>query len=251
MDTLFQTLGKIAGIAGLCIGLLLLIFRDVIRKDIFPKLSKIQAYKIIKLIIYFTFLIALIGLIFWFLPTIVHPIKKINVVNNLDTIKINANTDLDELTFTYRKNNDTLKIIDAYFDDKKEAFDIKVQNNSGNTIFINMLSLSVFFEEYLLSLKLPSGTERFDVDTTLVNLAYQNQEPFKYDKLLRVSYQIPPHDVDRYLIEFKLDKSKLFINSPGGYRIFFTFFYNGNQKSSVSGTIRDGNYYFPEFFNLN
>ena len=36
---LLQTLGQIAGIGGLSVGVALLVFRDVIRKNIFPKLT--------------------------------------------------------------------------------------------------------------------------------------------------------------------------------------------------------------------
>jgi hypothetical protein len=57
--------GQIAGIGGLAIGALLLVFRDVIRKEIFPNLTREHGYKIIRLIIVLTFFIALAGIAAW------------------------------------------------------------------------------------------------------------------------------------------------------------------------------------------
>lgn len=66
MDTaLFETLGQIAGIGGIALGVLLLLFRDVIRRNIFPNLTRDQAYKIIRLVLVLTFLIALAGIGAW------------------------------------------------------------------------------------------------------------------------------------------------------------------------------------------
>ena len=62
---LIRVMGQIAGIGGLAIGVLLLVFRDVIRKEIFPSLTREHAYRIIRLIIILTFLMALAGIAAW------------------------------------------------------------------------------------------------------------------------------------------------------------------------------------------
>lgn len=62
---LLQTLGGIAGIAGLGFGIFLLIFRDVIARNIFGKLTREHTYRTIKLILIFSFLIAALGLGSW------------------------------------------------------------------------------------------------------------------------------------------------------------------------------------------
>ena len=41
-----ETVGKIAGIGGLALGVMLLLFRDLIRKSIFPTLKKDDAYRV-------------------------------------------------------------------------------------------------------------------------------------------------------------------------------------------------------------
>lgn len=58
-------LGKIAGIAGIAIGALVLIFSSVIRKNIFPGLTKDQGYKVIRLILFFAGTLALVGVGAW------------------------------------------------------------------------------------------------------------------------------------------------------------------------------------------
>jgi len=59
-----KTLGQIAGIAGISVGVLLLVFRDIIRKKIFPKLTKTQAFRVLTLIIVSVWTVALAGIIF-------------------------------------------------------------------------------------------------------------------------------------------------------------------------------------------
>lgn len=60
-----ETFGQIAGIGGLALGVLLLVFREVIRKNVFPSLTREQAYNILKLIIVLTFIVALVGIAAW------------------------------------------------------------------------------------------------------------------------------------------------------------------------------------------
>lgn len=62
---LIRVVGQIAGIGGLAIGTLLLVFRDVIGKEIFPRLTHTHAFQIVRLIITLTFLTALAGIGAW------------------------------------------------------------------------------------------------------------------------------------------------------------------------------------------
>lgn len=60
-----ENLGKIAGIAGISIGALVLIFNGVIRKNIFPGLTKEQGYTVIRMMIIAASLMAVLGLVAW------------------------------------------------------------------------------------------------------------------------------------------------------------------------------------------
>jgi hypothetical protein len=62
---LLEIVGQIAGIGGLALGVLLLVFRDIIRKNIFPKLPPAQAYRLLRLITGAVWSVAVIGIIAW------------------------------------------------------------------------------------------------------------------------------------------------------------------------------------------
>lgn len=62
---ILQQLGKIAGIAGIALGGFVIIFREIIRKSIFPNLSKNHGYRLLRLVIILTFSIAIIGIGAW------------------------------------------------------------------------------------------------------------------------------------------------------------------------------------------
>jgi len=66
---LFKTLAKAGGVGGIALGVFLVVYRELIHKLVFPQLSVSQAYKIILVILFFTFGIALVGLTVWALKT--------------------------------------------------------------------------------------------------------------------------------------------------------------------------------------
>ncbi len=55
--------GKVAGIGGLAIGTLLVLYREVIRKNIFPALSEDKGYKLMRLIILLVWTITIMGIL--------------------------------------------------------------------------------------------------------------------------------------------------------------------------------------------
>ena len=59
------TFGKIAGIGGLSLFVFVYLFREVIRKKIFPQLDSSQAYKLIRLFLFLVFLFSSSGLAAW------------------------------------------------------------------------------------------------------------------------------------------------------------------------------------------
>src|SRR5260370_15824170 len=63
--SLFKTLGQIAGIGGIAFGVVLLVFRDVIRKNIFPTLDAKDAYKLIRLVVVLVFVLGFVGIGVW------------------------------------------------------------------------------------------------------------------------------------------------------------------------------------------
>jgi hypothetical protein len=62
---ILRTISQIAGIGGFAIGVFLLLFRDVIRKNIFPNLSRNEAFRLLRLMVILTWSIALAGILAW------------------------------------------------------------------------------------------------------------------------------------------------------------------------------------------
>ena len=66
METeLLKAVGQVAGIGGLALGVFLLLFREVIRKKIFPMLPSAQAYRLLRLIIVAVWSVAVLGIAAW------------------------------------------------------------------------------------------------------------------------------------------------------------------------------------------
>jgi hypothetical protein len=66
METeLLKTVGQIAGIGGLSLGAFLILFREIIRKSIFPMLTKERAYRLLRLTAFFVWTVALVGIGAW------------------------------------------------------------------------------------------------------------------------------------------------------------------------------------------
>jgi hypothetical protein len=66
MDSdLLKTLGQLLGIGGLALGVFLLLFREVIRKSIFPTLKKDDAFRLVRLMVVLIWSVAVIGIGAW------------------------------------------------------------------------------------------------------------------------------------------------------------------------------------------
>ena len=62
---ILKTVGQVAGIGGLALGVFLLLFRDIIRKNIFPKLPAAEAYRLLRLITGAVWSVAIVGIVAW------------------------------------------------------------------------------------------------------------------------------------------------------------------------------------------
>lgn len=62
---LFKTLGQIAGIGGVALGVFLILFRELIRKSIFSTLKKDDAFRLLRLIALLIWIVAIAGIAAW------------------------------------------------------------------------------------------------------------------------------------------------------------------------------------------
>src|ERR1700687_3616339 len=60
-----EVAGKLAGLAGLSVAAILLLFRDIVRRNIFPRLSAQDAYRLIRLLAILAFIVAMSGITTW------------------------------------------------------------------------------------------------------------------------------------------------------------------------------------------
>jgi len=60
-----KIVGAVAGIGGIALALFFWLFRDIVRKNIFPRLTKEQAYKTIQLLMVLATVVALAGIASW------------------------------------------------------------------------------------------------------------------------------------------------------------------------------------------
>ena len=66
MDSdVFRSIGSSAGLAGLAIGMIVILFKEVIRKRIFPQLPKREAYQLLRTILLLAWSIAIVGIGSW------------------------------------------------------------------------------------------------------------------------------------------------------------------------------------------
>ena len=66
MDSeIIKIVGQVAGLGGIAIGTFLILFREVIRKNIFPNLTKTQGYRLLILIVILIWTIAIAGIFVW------------------------------------------------------------------------------------------------------------------------------------------------------------------------------------------
>lgn len=115
---IMKIFGQVAGIGGLSLGVFLILYRDIIRKNIFPRLPAQEAYKLLRLITGAVWSLAIIGIAAWVYtstPARSMPDKQTqsgivngngNVLNQtMATTPANAGSDVKATRSTDGKNN--------------------------------------------------------------------------------------------------------------------------------------------------
>lgn len=92
LEKIFEAIGSTAGIGGISLGVLLFVFKDFIRKNIFPTLSKDQSFRLFQRIIMYTFIIAIIAILAFTLLESNESKIKHSIKNGKDSIKIETNS---------------------------------------------------------------------------------------------------------------------------------------------------------------
>lgn len=80
---ILKVAAKVAGIGGFAIGSVMIVFRDIIRKNIFPNLLREQAYRLLLVITVLMWTIALAGIGAWVYVRVVEAKQPNNVSSSL------------------------------------------------------------------------------------------------------------------------------------------------------------------------
>ena len=62
---IFRILGGIAGLAGLAVGMILLLYREIVRKNIFPTLTRTDSYRLLRMVAILSWSVAIFGILGW------------------------------------------------------------------------------------------------------------------------------------------------------------------------------------------
>ncbi|MBS1666693.1 MAG: hypothetical protein JST58_04880 [Bacteroidetes bacterium] len=113
MDNIIEILGKIGGIGGALVGVFAIVVLEILKKPSTP-LAPEKTYKLLRLIIYLSFTIAIVGV----LCLIINPIK------NTQQQLLHANGHIDD-------KNGPLENVNIYFENEQ----FKYSNNTGDFDF--------------------------------------------------------------------------------------------------------------------
>jgi|SRR5580692_7546197 hypothetical protein len=100
---IFKTLGEAAGLAGLAIGLILLLYREIVRKNVFPALNKRDAYRLLRAIAVLSWSVAIVGIVSWVWSTSIERRRQdapqvANSANQPEGELVVAGTVVDQVT---------------------------------------------------------------------------------------------------------------------------------------------------------
>lgn len=152
---ILEVVGRIAGIGGLSLAVVLLIFKDVIRKNVFPMLTQEQAYQILNRIVVLVTVVAIIGILSWLVSEIIpdvfpppnpRPLTKLEYLKAYE-MGINIGTMQDTLEYhrDYIEGKDLDEFGDMVFQNSKweiqknlEYFGFRQSSYIGTNILDNL-----------------------------------------------------------------------------------------------------------------
>ncbi|MFC1577649.1 hypothetical protein ACFL36_01430 [Thermodesulfobacteriota bacterium] len=162
MDKLLQTTGAIAGIGGLSLGVFIILFREIIRKQIFPTLTKKQAYRLIIILSILIWSLSIIGIIAWLInsgkieKSLHSEIYKVNIVGYPTSVNSEAKVQPNQLIVKLDCGENVQQLINLNFPVEKTFIwspklceDVIVSIAVGNLTLEKSFSGPFGFPEFL------------------------------------------------------------------------------------------------------
>jgi tetratricopeptide (TPR) repeat protein len=185
----FKTLGQIAGIGGISLGVLLFILRDIIRKRIFPKFKNEKlAYRLLRLIVVVVWSVAIIGIAAWVITSI--SAKKLADTITISNTEFSGDTHFANAGF----------ILNQYRQEHGEALDDK-ELKSEIERGMNLIKGGIY-EEALPIFKKITENEKMKLPAVYNNLGGLYSLTKNYDKANEAYTRAIERDPDYQPVQF-------------------------------------------------
>jgi hypothetical protein len=141
-------LGKIAGIAGICVGALVLIFRTVIRKNFFSTMNDQQSYRTIQSIIWIAGGITVLGIMAYLFSKKQEDVGKMQAVHITGKILDNNNVGLPSLEVILNVNGTEQKYTTDHHG--KYLFSLSGTSKTQAKLIVNSGKNTIYSEGFVL-----------------------------------------------------------------------------------------------------
>jgi hypothetical protein len=191
---LIEIVGKTAGIGGIALGVSFLLFRNFIRKNIFPTLSDKSAYRLIRQFLYLTFGLAILGITAWVFVSVAGANDRKNQSGNGAVLEV-TNTE-----FTH----------DA-------EFDVMVRNLGDTDLIVSKIAIKKLEAPGIQVLPILRPTARYHLPVDDIQVGKS--------KSIAISHVVRAHSADRILIA---------LETTTVYKLEVSFHYNTDQIASFT-----------------
>jgi len=132
---ILKIVGQIAGLGGLSLGIVLILFKEIIKKEIFPKLTKKQAHSILRLILILSWLTGIFGLSIW---------AYVEIGKNKEKKTISPNSNYKSIDST----KPSLKFVDIDTE-TGNSVEFKLKNSGNDTAFLTHVEI-IFYAHHIV-----------------------------------------------------------------------------------------------------
>ena len=165
-----KVVGQVAGIGGIALGVFLLLFRDVVRKKIFPMLTREQGYRLLRLVLVLVWSVAILGVATWgYVATRPDP------------------------AFTPGHLDVTGVFVDDYRPDFDAVLDFRVVNRGNRPLSINRIRFEVLQVEEVSTEGALDFSAKYDLDISELKNPGDRKE-------VVVSQALQAGEVDRFAV---------------------------------------------------
>lgn len=234
-----KTAGQVAGIGGVSIGALVLIYRDVIAKNIFPSLSKVHAFSLLRLLIILSWSVAISGIAAWAYVTTK---SSGYIVSAFSTEPLHEEIPEEELPDVVMiGGSNSLEITGISYSRTANKVDVRVRNIGTNSVILNRIYMYVQYLPAVGAAMKATDTIDTGISDSELQRTKNKREVLSIRKGYKVSYAIEPNGFDRYLFDLPITPDNLYYPESGyggEYQLIINIDYNKDEVVGESVDVR-------------